>query len=208
MATGLPLKFLPPPYSQGNHKSAISQRVFVDDAVLNLLNNCCVVQVSEKPHVCSPLSVVSNSSGKLRLVLNLRYLNQFLHVVSFKYKDLRVAALMFEKDEFLFKFDLKSGYHHVDIYPEHQEYLGFEWDSNGNVNLCNGYVFTVLPFGLSTACYLFTKLMRPLVRHWRGRGLKAIVYLDDGIVAINGERRAQEEIILVRRELENAGFII
>ena len=79
---------------------------------------------------------------------------------------------MFQKDEFLFKFDLKSGYHHVDIYPEPQKYLGFKWDSNGNVNY---NVFTVLPFGLSTACYLFTKLMRPLVRHWRGRGLKAIV---------------------------------
>ena len=73
----LPLKFLPPPYSQGNHKSVISHRVFVEDAVLNLLNNRCVAQVSEKPHVCSPLSVVSNSSGKLRLVLNLRYLNLF-----------------------------------------------------------------------------------------------------------------------------------
>ena len=120
----LPLKFLPPPYFQGNHKSSISHWVFVDDAVLNLLNNCCVAQVSEKPHVCSPLSVVSNSSGKLRLVMNLQYLNQFLHVISFKYEDLRVAALMFEKDEFLFKFDLKSGYHHVDIYPEHQKYLG------------------------------------------------------------------------------------
>ena len=30
-----------------------------------------------------------------------------------------------------------------------------------------------------TTCYLF-KLMHPLVRYWRGRGLKAIVYLDDG----------------------------
>ena len=84
--------------------------------------------------------------------------------------------------------------------------MGFKWDCNGNVNCnVNYYVFTVLPFGLSTACYLFTKLMRPLVRHWRGRGLKAIVYPDDGIVAINGERRAQEEIILVRRELEMLG---
>ena len=103
----LPLKFLPPPYSQNNHKLAILHQSFVDDAVLSLINNRCVVQVSEKPHVCSALSVVSNSSGKLRLVLNLWYLNQFLHVISFKYEDLRVAALMFEKDEFLFKFDLK-----------------------------------------------------------------------------------------------------
>jgi len=28
--------------------------------------------------------------------------------------------------------------------------------------------------------------MRPLVRFWRGRGLKAIVYLDDGEVAVKG----------------------
>ena len=69
-------------------------------------------------------------------------------------------------------------------------------------------VFTVLSFGLSTACYLFNKLMRPLVRHWRGRGLKAIVYLDDGIVAVKGEHRALEESALVRHELECAGFVI
>ena len=48
----------------------------------------------------------------------------------------------------------------------------------------NYYVFKVLPFGLSTVCYLFTKLMRPLVRHWRSRGLKSIIYLDDGIIAV------------------------
>ena len=36
---------------------------------------------------------------------------------------------MFQKDEFLFKFDLKSGYHHVDIYPEPQNI----WDLSGIV---------------------------------------------------------------------------
>ena len=201
----LPIKFTPPPYSRDNHASAILQQQFVDNAVADLLKNRCAVQVSEKPYICSPLLVVSNSSGKLRLILNLRYLNQFLHVVSFKYEDLRIAALMFEEDEFLIKFDLKSGYHHVDIYPEHQQYLGFRWDSNGNVNY---YVFTVLPFGLATACHLFTKLIRPLVRHWRGRGLKAIVYLDDGIIAVKGEQKASDESSLVKHELEEAGFVV
>jgi len=50
---------------------------------------------------------LSNAEGKLCLVLNLKYLNSFLHVISFKYEELRTAALMFEKDEFMFKFDLK-----------------------------------------------------------------------------------------------------
>ena len=110
----LPLKFMPPPYSSDNHTSAFLQQQFVDDAVADLLKNRCAEQVNEKPYICSPLLVVSNSTGKLRLVLNLRYLNQFLHVVSFKYENLHIAALMFEEDEFLIKFDLKSGYHHVD----------------------------------------------------------------------------------------------
>jgi len=62
-------------------------------------------------------------------------------------------------------------------------------------------VFKVLPFGLSTACYLFTKLMRPLVRYWRGRGLKAIVYLDDGIIAVKGEEKVKVESSKVKQDL-------
>ena len=201
----LPLKFLPPSHCQHNNKSTEIHRQFVDKAVQSLVMNRCIKRVETKPWVCSPLSVVSNSAGKLRLVLNLRYLNQFLHVTKFKYEDLRVAALMFERQEYMFKFDLKSGYHHIDIYPEHQRYLGFRWDTEGNPQF---YVFAVLPFGLATACYVFTKLLRPLVRYWRGRGLKAIIYLDDGIVAVKGKDAAIKESGRVKHELESAGFVI
>ena len=96
--------------------------------------------------------------GKLCLVLNLRHLNQFLRKDRFKYEDLRVAIVMFENDNFVFKFDLKSGYYHLDIFEEHQKYLGFAWKLDGVVQFL---VFTVLSFGLATACYAFTKLMRP-----------------------------------------------
>ena len=201
----LPLKFIPPSHSQSNHKSAELHHEFVDEAIQNLIQNRCIVSKDQKPYICSPLSVVENSSGKLRLVLNLRYLNQFLYAPHFKYEDLRVAALLFEKHEFLFKFDLKSGYHHVDINPEHQKYLGFQWVSDG---VAGYYVFTVLPFGLSTACYIFTKLMRPLVKYWRGRGLKAIVYLDDGIIAVDQESKAPSESSRVQRDLQCAGFVV
>ena len=48
-----------------------------------------------------------------------------MHVGEFKYEDLHTAALMFEIHEYLFKFDLKSGYHHVDIHPNYYQFLGF-----------------------------------------------------------------------------------
>jgi len=65
----LSLKQDPPPYCRQNHNSTEVHKVFVDEAVHDLLDNRCVRRVDEKPIVCSPLSVVSNSAGKLRLVL-------------------------------------------------------------------------------------------------------------------------------------------
>ena len=68
-------------------------------------------------------------------------------------------------------------------------------------------MFTVLPFGLATACYIFTKLIRPLVKHWRGKGLRTVVYLDDGIVAANGLEAAERASVMVKQDLARAGFI-
>ena len=42
-------------------------------------------------------------------------------------------------------------------------------------------MFCVLPFGLASACYVFTKLLRPLVKRWRSLGLHVFLYIDDGI---------------------------
>ena len=91
--------------------------------------------------------------------------------------------LMFEREDYLFSFDLKSGYHHVDVFELHRQFLGFQWEVQG---LPQFYFFTVLPFGLATACYAFTKLLRPLVEYWRKQGLRILLYLDDGIVAVSG----------------------
>jgi ribosomal protein L31 len=48
----------------------------------------------------------------------------------------------------MFKFDLKSGYFHLDICPQQHTYLGFMWKGNF-------YCFTVLVFGISTGPYIF-----------------------------------------------------
>ena len=47
-------------------------------------------------------------------------------------------------------------------------------------------------------------MLRPLIRIWRGRWLKAIIYLDDGIVAVKGKERAIRDSALVKSDLENA----
>ena len=112
--------------------------------------------------------------------------------------------IMFEKGEFMFSFDLKAGYHQVDIHKEYWQYLGFAWDNGG---VPKYYVFGVLPFGLANACYLFTKLLRPLTKYWRGQGLHAIIYLDDSIVSVNGKKAAEQASQQVLGDLQRAGLI-
>ena len=60
-------------------------------------------------------------------MLNLHYLNNFLFKERFKYEDIKVAISLFKKGDYIFTFDLKSGYHHVDTGP--LEILGFSMGS-------------------------------------------------------------------------------
>ena len=69
-------------------------------------------------------------------------------------------------------------------------------------------MFTVLPFGLATACFVFTKVLQPLVRYWRSMGMRMVLYIDDGIVAGKGLEEAKQFSGIVRDTLERAGLVV
>ena len=109
----LPFTSVPTPYLRPNQHSAHAEAEFVDGAAAELVAEGYVKKVDQKPIVCSPLSEVANGVGKKRLVVNLRHVNRYLMVQKFKYEDLRVATLMSKPGEWMFSFDLKSGYHQL-----------------------------------------------------------------------------------------------
>ena len=76
-----------------NHRSAVICKDFVESEITNLLQSGCIKEVlSDNVYIVSPLSVTSNNGNK-RLILDLRYLNGFLRVQHFQYKDLRTKFL-------------------------------------------------------------------------------------------------------------------
>ena len=123
----LPLMSQPTPFSRRNYKSTSLHAEFVQQSVADLLAGNCIKEVPGEPFIYSPLSVVESSGGKKRLVINLRHLNKFLWKQKFKYEDLRVAMLLFERGDYLISFDLKSGYHHVDIVSDSGPFGGSVW---------------------------------------------------------------------------------
>ena len=101
------------------------------------------------------------------------------------------------------KFDLRSGYHHLNVHTEHQKYLGFSWIINGVEKY---FVFSVLPFGLSSAGHIFTKVVRTLVNYWRSQSFPIIVYLDDGWACDTLERCTRMSKSLLQTLLDS-GFL-
>ena len=119
---------------------------------------CC--PITNRPYVehsvpifcVNPLAV---AEGKLRLAIDPRHVNNYVVKFKFKYKDLPSLSQVPEEGHWCFTWGFKSGYHHVDICSEHQAFLGFPWSIDGVLKY---FTFTVLPFGLSSASYCFTKL--------------------------------------------------
>ena len=112
----------------------------------------------------------------------------------------------FARGAYMFSFDLKSGYHHVEIFEGHQTYLGFSW-KHSNSNQVKFYVFTVLPFGLSSAPHVFTKILKPLEKHWRHQGICVVVFLDDGWGIEKDSQVSSIVADAVRTDLFKAGFV-
>lgn len=68
--------------------------------------------------------------------------------------------------------DLKDAYWHVPIHPRFRRFLAFQAGSET-------WQFTRLPFGLSIAPRVFTRLSMVVAQQMAEKGIKCLMYLDD-----------------------------
>ena len=201
----IPFYSLPESCKLKNNKSARDESQFVSEAILDLIKRVLVVKCETAPYIVNPLTVSVQSSGKKRLILDLRIVNQHLWKQSVKYDDTKIALSYFTKDCFMYKFDIHSAYHFIDIFPPHTEFLGFSWEDENGLRFYGK--FLVIPFGLSTAPYIFTKVTRPLIAKWRSEGKCILMYLDDGFGCKKGFEACKNEANEVKLDLIASGFI-
>ena len=143
------------------------------------------VPAARQPAYCAPAFIVCHPvTGKRRLVIDLRQLNDALIIKGTKYDTLKALRYMLERDDWMISCDLESGYHHIGIHSNSVQYLGFEL--NGEYFYC-----TALPFGLATAPRIFTKVMRAVVGYVRGGGTRCLPYLDDFLFMLRTQLDSQ-----------------
>ena len=140
-----------------------------------LLEKGAVIQVRNpqlQGSFYSTLFLVPKKGGQMRPVINLKNLNKWVTAQHFKMEGMGTLRQLLRVNDWMVKVDLKDAYFTVPIHPSHQSYLRFMVGQEH-------YQFTYLPFGLSCAPWVVTKVMKPIAIFLCSMGMYMIVYIDD-----------------------------
>lgn len=151
----------------------------------------------------SSFFLVPKPNGKNRFILNLKNLNKFIDTEHFKLEDLRTAIKLVSPKFFMCTVDLKDAYFLIKIHKKYKKYLRFQFGDNNEI-----FEFNVLPFGLSTAPFVFTKVMKPVVKLLRSSGYISTLYLDDFLLINNDYVGCLDNLQTTVKLLQSLGFII
>lgn len=87
-------------------------------------------------------------------------------------EDIRTVLKLMTRGCFMATLDFQDAYFLIPIDEDSRKFLRFMWKDEL-------WEFVCLPFGLSTAPWLYTKIAKPVVNYLREKGFTSVVYLDD-----------------------------
>ena len=180
------------------------EREAIDRDIRDLLNKNAIEEVSEGSHhpqfgFISPIFTVPKKDGGRRPILNLKALNSYLPKRPFKMETLSTIASMLRQGDWMTSIDLSDAFQHVSIHPSSRRFLRFVW----NHRL---YQYKALPFGLSLSPWIFTKLLKPLLKWARRRGIRLTAYLDDFMVMASSRELCVRHTHLVLEKMASLGW--
>jgi hypothetical protein len=127
-------------------------------------------------HVSNPLQVEVNAKGKRRMCSDDRYPNAFIADYDFTQEGLKEVAALVQRGWLMITTDVEQAYYQVPLHKDSQRYLA--WSHNGK-----WYIPTIIVFGTKPAPFVFTKIMRPVLRFVRALGISGTNCIDDNLWA-------------------------
>ncbi|ELR13538.1 RNAdirected DNA polymerase subfamily protein [Acanthamoeba castellanii str. Neff] len=126
-------------------------------------------------YVSPVFCVPKKGPKKWRLVIDMRRINLGIAERRVRFEGLSSVARVAGRGWWMITFDLAQGYHHLLVEEESCQLLGFRVGDRW-------FRYRVLPFGLRISPWVFTKVVRAMVRDWRRQGIVVTSYLDDFVV--------------------------
>uniref|UniRef100_A0A914YLH6 Reverse transcriptase domain-containing protein n=1 Tax=Panagrolaimus superbus TaxID=310955 RepID=A0A914YLH6_9BILA len=197
----LPLMAAPPRQLASRPQSAASKEALRQE-VKQLLQKGAVRPISKTAAACiSPLFTIPKKDGTLRPVIDLRGLNKCVRIDHFKMEGLLMLKDLISQGYYLAKLDMKDAYFSIPIAKEHQKFLAFEFEGRY-------YAFRALPFGLATAPFVYTKIVKQVLLFLRRKGILTVVYLDDWLIMGPTKEECKRSVSIVVEVIESLGLIV
>jgi hypothetical protein len=167
----------PPAYDYGVslRDATPAQKKFMDKELPRCLGTGAwePAPADERTHICRvhlvPKKTPPGQEQKWRLVIDQRPTNAYCRGQACKYETLRTLQRLARRGDWALSFDIQDGYHAIGVRRDHRRYMTFalppaDGDPTGEPRY---YRCAALPFGWLMSPYVFTKVMRVMVRMLR-----------------------------------------
>ena len=149
----------------------------------------------------SLLFPVDKKDGAFRPILDLSFLNTFILTPGLRMETVSHIVACIHEQRWATSLDITDAFLSVWMHPIFQRYLCFVL--GGTV-----YMFRRLPFGLTTAPWAFSRLMRPIKHCLRGRRVHVNSFIDDFIILALSKAQGSLHTLWTENLLRWLGFNI
>ena len=157
------------------------------------------------PSWFSRLFTVPKDEDKWRPIIDLSKLNKKIMKKFFRMEDLKKISKIIHPGLWGVKLDLKDAYHHIPLAREIWKFFRFAILIDGKIEV---FFFKVLPFGLTTAPWAFSRVLKPIKKELRLLGITITSYLDDFLILARSRQEALDQTQIVIDVLQRYGFNI
>ena len=174
----------------------------LDNSVKKMLAAGAIYQNDAKNLVLSSIyTIMKKGTDDRRPVVNLRWVNDHLHTNHFKMTTMKDVKAAITRDCFMAKVDLKDCFWQMPVAKKHQRFLSFHWKGKN-------YSFRCLPFGLSIAPLIITKLYKPVIAHLQRRGFTVMIYIDDILILGKSKEECHRAVSETLETLSRLGVMV
>ena len=195
----IPELTLQPPSSKTTSQKTITD---LEEFIPNWLKRGIIREITAPTLLhFSRIFIRLKKNGKKRPIIDLKVLNNHLNFPSFKMETVSVIAKAISTGLWACSVDIQDAYFHVPMHWEFHKFLAFKI---GN----RIFVFQFLPFGLSPAPWVFTRIIKPIKSRLHTLMILIFSYLDDFILFAKTAVLLSDSTKTTLKLLQSLGFAI
>ena len=176
----------------------------LDSALAEYLR-CSIIEevsdVGDEYYVSNVFPVVKRDGLSARVILNFKSLNPYIKFEHFKMDNLPTILPLISQGCWFASLDLMNAYFSVPVSVEDRRWLRFR--HYGRL-----YQYTCLPQGLTSAPRIFTRLLKPIMGHFRAIGISAIIFIDDCLIIAPSREVLLDHVAYVSSLFDSLGLTI